>query len=428
MPSLGDIGSVAVRDGHAPAVRSALSEQPAAGALPPVILLGGGANALAVARSLGRERIAAYSLNYPHEWVRYSRHVRAIALPATASPEQAWARYLTGPESEPLRGAVLLACSDAAIEILARHQGALAGKFRLDDCYPPAQHCMLDKLCTYQAAAAAGVPTPRFWLVRTRADVLRLREDLVFPLLVKPHLSHVYQKRFGRKFPIVADFRSLLTAFDAARAAGIAVMLVEHIPGPDHHTSSYYTYLDEQGEPLYEFTKTVLRRSPAGTGIGCLEVSDWNPTVRDLAQALLRHVGLRGLANVEFKRDQRDGQFKLIECNARFSGATCLLAACGLDVPLLVYGRLVGRSWRVPQAYRRGVRLWYPVEDYLAFRQLRAAGQLGWREWLRSIGGRAVLPYFRWDDPLPSLVKEACRARSWLCRLPARLLGRARRP
>jgi D-aspartate ligase len=382
------------------------------GTLPAVIVMGGGANALSLVRSFGRQRIPVYVLNQPREWVRYSRYARVIPLPADLLPEQAWARFLTSPESDGLRGAVLFSCSDAGIELLNQHREVLSRRFLLDDCNPSAQRCMLDKLRTYRAATAAGVPTPRFWAAPTRQEVLRLRDRLPYPLLVKPHFSHIYQGHFGRKFPLVGTFEELLAAYDQACAAGVEVMLVEFVPGPDSGTCSYYTYLDDEGRPLYEFTKSVVRRYPEATGIGCLEVSTWEPEVRDLALRLLRHVGLRGVANVEFKRDQRDGGYRLIECNARFSGATCLLVACGIDNALLVYYRLVGRPYQVPSSYRLGVKLWYPYEDYCAFRHMRRSGRIGAGQWLRSIVGRHVLPYFRWSDPLPSLIKEATRLKA----------------
>ena len=63
-------------------------------------------------------------------------------------------------------------------------------RFVLDDSNPQAQRCMLSKLHTYEQAVAAGVPTPRFWTVATRDDVIRLRDELAFPVLAKPLYSH----------------------------------------------------------------------------------------------------------------------------------------------------------------------------------------------------------------------------------------------
>ena len=373
------------------------------GLRPPVIILGGGANALSVARSLGRAGVRVYALDENSSYVRYSRHCQRIAL-ADATPET-WLRFLLGCESDPYRGAVLLACSDAALTMLAEHREALDARFRLDDANPAAQLVMLNKLATYQEARDAGVPTPRFWLAETRAQVLALEGSVPYPLIVKPHYTHDYEARTGRKFEIAHDFDQLIRAYDALSASGIAALLVEWIPGPDDRLCSYYTYLDEDGAPLFHFTKRIIRRFPVGMGNACYHVTDWNPEVRDQALKLFQWVGLRGLANAEFKRDERDGQLKLIECNARFTASDCLVARSGFDLAAFVYKRLVGQAQPPLEHYTEGMRLWDPVRDFQCFLALRRRGELTFGQWLTSVLHRQTFPYFEWTDPLPALAR-----------------------
>jgi predicted ATP-grasp superfamily ATP-dependent carboligase len=374
--------------------------------LPPAVLLGGGANALSVARGLGRAGVRVYAINHPDEYVCHSRFATRLPVPFSGDIEGAWAKYLLGPESDWLHGAVVLACGDEGLTVLARQRKELLGKFRLDLSDPVAQLAALDKLATYRQAVAAGVPTPRFWVAGTPAQAAALRGELVYPLLVKPVLSHVYQRRFGRKFAVAGDFEELLKALREVGEAGIEAVLVELIPGPDDLLCSYYTYFDEMGNALFDFTKRVIRRYPPGMGLGCYHVTDWNPEARDLGRKLFRQVGLRGLANVEFKRDVRDGRLKLIEVNARFTAADCLVAASGCDLARFVYGRIVGLAPEPPRSYEVGKRLWHPLEDFRAFRQLRREGRLTLGAWLASLAHRTMLPYFCWDDPLPTVVHE----------------------
>jgi predicted ATP-grasp superfamily ATP-dependent carboligase len=382
--------------------------------LPPVILLGGEANAVSVARSLGRLGVAVYALNEPGACVRFSRYCRGIDLPdgdGDADVEESWARFLLGPGSDPLQGAVVLTCSDAGIQVLNRHRAALAARFRLDAADPGAQRCMLDKLDTYRVAQAAGVATPRFWIAESRDQIERIRDDLVFPLLVKPRLSHVFEERFGRKYALVDDLDALRDAFSAAVDAGVGVMLVEWIPGPDDRLCSYYTYIDDTGEHLFHFTKRIIRRYPFGMGAACYHITDWNPELIAPARALFRQAGLRGLANVEFKRDPRDGQLKLIECNARFTASNCLVAASGFDLAAFVYNRIVGRPQPPLEHYTVGLRLWDPIRDLASFQELRARGELSFGGWLASVLHPQTFPFFCWSDPLPALARAARRLR-----------------
>jgi predicted ATP-grasp superfamily ATP-dependent carboligase len=399
----------------------AMAARPAGDDLPSAIILGGGANSLSVARSLGRASVEVYAINEGTAYVRYSRYCRWLA-DAGDTPDS-WTCFLLGPESNGLRGSVLFACSDDAIAIIAGHRPELSAKFRLEESNPAAQLAMLDKLRTYQAAQAAGVPTPRFWPAQTREQVVASRDDLVFPLIVKPRFTHLWERRSGRKFVVARDFDEVLCAHEVLGASGIETLLVEWIPGPDDRLCSYYTYLDEPSLPLFHFTKRVIRRFPAGMGNGCYHVTDWNPEVRDLALRLFRWVGLRGLANAEFKRDERDGQLKLIECNARFTASNGLAARSGFDLAAFVYNRLVGLPQPPLATYALEMRLWDPVRDFQAFLELRRQGRLAFRQWIASIMHHQTFPYFDWSDPLPALARALRPAGKLLTRRTSAAAG-----
>jgi predicted ATP-grasp superfamily ATP-dependent carboligase len=369
---------------------------------PPAIVLGGSANALSIVRSLGRAGVTCYAICNPQVEVKYSRFCKWIDVAKTpGTVPESWAAYLLGRESNHLRGAVLLAASDEAIELIAEHRRALSEKFRLDLSNPKAQLCMLNKLCTYEAAQRAGVPTPRFWVAGTREQVEKLKDKLSYPLILKPFFSH----RLKAPFNVAQTFEGLLDAFDATCHAGIKTFLVEMIPGCDDKLCSYYTYLDENGDNLFDYTKRIIRRYPLTVGRGVYHVTDHVPDVKELSMKLFREVGLLGIANAEFKLDEGDGQLKLIECNARFTAADCLLTASGLNLSLFVYNRLMGHPKPTPTSFRLGTRLWYPLRDFLAYRQLNRMGLLRFYQWVRSILHPQIFPFFRWDDPLPSIIR-----------------------
>lgn len=379
--------------------------------LPPAIILGGGANAISVARSLGREGIRVYAVNGPNEYVRYSRYCHFVCPSQEGYLPEAWERYLLGDESEHLRGSVLLACEDGALEILIKNRENLSRKFVLDIMNKEAQLCMLNKLCTYEAADKAGIPVPKFWRVGKLEQILIHEKEYVFPLILKPIYSHKFVGVFNRKYLLVNTFDELLKAYLKVSQFGVEVTLMEKIPGPDDKHCSYYTYIDEKGDALFDFTKRIIRRYPYNEGLACYHITDWNPEVRDLGLKYLNHVGLLGLANVEFKKDDRDGKLKLIECNARFTAANCLVAESGFDLAVFVYNRLVGRIQPAlkGKSYKEGLRLWIPEQDFQSFRELRRRGELRFIEWLKSIMHPQVLPYFRWFDPMPSIIPDSKR-------------------
>jgi D-aspartate ligase len=373
--------------------------------IPPVIIFGGYFVTLAVGLSLAARSIPVYVLNERWEDARFSRYVRAIRLPADAPYPQSALAFLTGNDSDNLKGSVLLAGGDDELEIMALNRETLKERFRLDLSNPVAQLKMLDKLATYNAAKEAGVATPLFWQVRSEEDIHRLRDELVYPLIVKPKLSHVFQKKFKVKFFVADNFDRLLEAYRVAESAEVETLLVEKIPGPDSKCCSYYTYVDEEGNALFDFTKRIIRRYPINMGMASYHITDRVDQVRELSLKLFRQVGLQGLANAEFKYDDRDGQLKLIECNARFTAGNSLVAKAGFDLGNFVYNRIVGISQPPLTDFKTGMRLWDPLRDWRAFLELRKRGELTFMQWVASVMHPSTISYFSLRDPLPSIFR-----------------------
>ena len=368
-------------------------------------MIGGRENAISATRSLGRRGVPVYALNQRRYVVRLSRYCKR--LNAAGESKEAWAEFLLSSRSEFLRGAFLLACSDEGLQLLLEHRMALLDKYLLDISDPDAQATVLNKLDTANAAACAGVPAPAHWVVKTLADVERIKGELTFPLIVKPLLSHVFATHFAeRKYLRAESYHEVHSNIAAMEEAQVPFMLQEMIPGPDDRLCSYYTYLDENLEPQFDFTKAIVRRYPVNEGGGSYHIVTRNPEVKELALRFVRNVRLQGLSLVEFKRDDRDGRLKLIECNGRLSAANNLLVEAGLDLPIWVYNRAVGIPQEpLPKTYRTDLHLWNPALDLKAFLQLRRRGQLTFQGWMKSIRHRKITPYWSWRDPVPSIAE-----------------------
>jgi predicted ATP-grasp superfamily ATP-dependent carboligase len=360
-----------------------------------------------------------------HDNVRVlaSRYARAVTVPAgPAAWHERVAGWLLGPEARPLHGAVILACNDPGVETLARHRAELLPLYRLDLGNPAAQLAMLDKLETYRLAREAGVDAPAWWAIEDEADLERIRDDLRFPLIVKPRSSAAFQRRFpGRKHLRVTTFDEARTAVRAMREGGLRFVLVEFVPGPDDRACTYCTYVDERGEPVCGFTIRGIRRSPPGEGESTYVVSERFPELATPALRLVRHAGLIGLACIEFKLDERNGRMKLLECNCRFVAPNPLLIGSGLDLAPWIYRRALGLPAGTLPEWRAGIRLWDPVRDYRSYRALARAGETTLWQWLRSLRPARTF-WFRPDDPMPTLVHAwrvaASRTRAAMRRRP----------
>ena len=93
-------------------------------------------------------------------------------------------------------------------------------------------------------------------------------------------------------------------------------------------------------------------------GIGTCRIGEavWVQEVVDAGLKLLRGLGFHGISQVEFKRDARDGRFKLMEVNPRLWQWHGLAAACGVDLPVIAYRDLTGEQ--VEPVSMNGSRRW----------------------------------------------------------------------
>lgn len=313
-----------------------------------------------------------------------------------------------------LAGAVVLPCDDDGLELVARHRPRLVELgYRPVEANDEVLLAMLDKSRTYELAREADVAAPAVRTLRSVADVDDVAGEVAFPCVLKPVHSHLYQRRAGRygKVISVADESELRAVIGELQALGLEMLLTEVVPGGDGDFCSYYTYLDGDGAPLFHFTKRKIRQYPIHFGLITYQVTDWTPEVADAGLRLFQRIGLRGIANAEFKLDRRDGVYKLIECNLRFTAANELVRRSGIDIARLAYARVTGGPLPRVDSYRRGMRMWHPIEDVRALCDYRQAGELTVGAWAKSLLHRQHVPLFRLSDPGPTVANLRRMAR-----------------
>ena len=370
----------------------------------PVLVLGGKENSLSLARHLGRCGITVRVSGPANCLGMYSRYCRQrFPVPHGKSIVEFWRNLLLSPDDGRLHGHILFACSDEAIEFLIEYRQELEQYYRLEEAVPELHRALLDKKRTLELARAAGVNVPNFWAIKSEADVKKICGEAKFPLIIKPIHTHKFSRVFGRKLFIIEDnFDELIEKVRLAQAHNFDVIVVEMIPGPDDLLCSYYTYVDRNGNNLFHYTKRILRRFPVNRGNACYHITEWLPETAELGHKFFNSIGFRGMGNIEFKRDIRDGKLKVIEVNTRFTAAQELIVRSGAPIDLILYCHLTGQPLPDFKQYEQFMRLWHPFRDFLAFLQLRKRGELSILAWMKSVFPfKHILPLWNVRDPMP---------------------------
>ncbi len=395
----------------------------ALGVMRPVIVVGGGTSGLAVIRSLGAAGVPVVLLSYDdRDIARVSKWVTQVVRSPHPEDDERKFLLLVSELAGCYRGALVMPATDASLAVLARSHRVLAA-WGFVVAAPPekvARVC-LNTAETYAAARASGVPVPVTVAVSDLADIARYAGQASFPAVLKPTFGDRFQESFGRKWTWVGDPDHAAREFRRAAGAGLEVVIQEFVPGDESCGVNYNAYFCN-GKPLVELTSVTIRTSPVESGSPSVVVSHEVPQAMVVGRTMLAELGFDGFANIEFKRDARDGVYKLIRVNPRHNHFAALAQRCGINFPWLHYCHLID-GWRpVYQDYGKGVHWIDPARDVSqSLSYLCRRGDSPGR-FLRPYRAPHVFAVWSGDDTGPGWA-HAADILNWLgrpCRVPAR--------
>jgi D-aspartate ligase len=392
------------------------SAAPPARARPPVrtdcppaggLIIGGDYQGLGIARSLGRHGIGVCVIDDETSIARASRFVQnVIRVPDLRSEAGTLEAIASARDRYGLRGWVLYPTREENVAAIAANRDALAKDFRVPTPDLDSVRHAWDKREAYRLAERLSVPIPRTWFPRTEADLAAI--DLAGPVVVKPAIKEHFFYATHAKAWRADDAAQLSACFRrAAQIVGDGEVIVQElIPGGGQEQYAYCA-LFRDGTARASMTVRRRRQHPSDFGRASTYVETIAlPEISEPSVRFLRAIGYYGLAELEYKRDPRDGAYKLLDVNARTWGYHTLGRAAGVDFPYLLFRDQLGD--RIDEAHTRpGVR-WIRLATDVpnAIRDIRA-GTLRPRDYLRTLRGVDTEAVFSLRDPLPGLYEVA---------------------
>jgi predicted ATP-grasp superfamily ATP-dependent carboligase len=274
-----------------------------------------------------------------------------------------------------------------------------------DFIYPLQSATLARSLCSKQEMAElaqqCGICTPANVFPRSLDDVLRYIESARFPVLLKGINGNRLKERTGKNMVIVYSPRQLRDLYLAIETPDDPnLMIQEFIPGGDDSVWMFNGYFNAGSECLVSFTGRRLRQAPVHTGVTTLGICARNDVVERTTREFMRVLGYKGIVDVEYRYDARDGQYKLLGINPRISAAFRIFVdGNGIDVARALYLDLTGQE--IPPACPREGRKWFVESDFKSCLDYRREGKLTFWQWLHSLHGIQEAGYFAWDDLAP---------------------------
>ena len=388
----------------------------------PALVLGGrNHTALGVIRALARNGIPQFTVGAGTSYVSYCRWHRRLRSQRGDDPTpESLAGFLARLSVEPM---VLIPCSDAWVAAVARLEPTLAARFPASIAPLESLDICLDKGRFADTLARLGLPHPRTICIGASDDVRTLWDSTLRDPFIKPRNSLALRASYGVKAFRIRTRAEAMTRVREAQQAGLELMLQEYVPGPAG--SHYFVdgFVDRAGAVCARFARRRIRTNAEPFGDSSCMVSISLEEARaplDILDRLLPALRYRGVFNAQFKYDDRDGLFKLLEVNPRAWGGVSLPVSCGVNLIEMSYRDALGLPVEPIVVYPAG-RYWiYASRDRKVCRRLFRAGRLTARTWLRT-RARAVQAILRWDDPVPAVVfsfhrlQQAVRRRLRAC-------------
>lgn len=357
-------------------------------------------------RELGEAGVRVLGVDSSRQPGGYSRHLNAGPGLILESAEEATVeRLLAAAEQEGARG-VLVPTSDFYIEFTVRNAARLAARYDFQASYSRETYAsIVDKARFNELCRAHGLAAPAFWEVGP-SGLESLADRVAYPCLIKPTLIHLVKAFMaGRKVFIAKDageFRRIAAAVAGCQSGWL---VQEIVPGPESNITVFGCYIAKDGAVRQSFTGRKLRQYPPGFGSASLVRSEVLEETRKLSEGFLSAAGFRGVAGVEFKRDERDGRLKIIEVNPRPSLWFALAHHAGKRIALAAFNDLAGRA-PVPEREQEDGVLWRYLLKDLYSSLFYAVGGRGFVLAPPALDGargalRTVGPIFDRSDPLP---------------------------
>jgi len=377
---------------------------------PGALVIGGDYRGLGIVRSLGRREVRVWVAQHDDRLAGFSRYVaRRVPWSVSSDAEQTDSLCRLAADHG-LHGWVLFPTDDRVAAMISRNHSVLASCYRLTTSPWEQYSVAQDKRLTYARAAAIGLGVPATWYTESLEEVADL--DLEYPVILKPASGEIDNPLTQVKAWRVDNRDSLLARY--AEAAAFLrqghVMIQEMVPGGGECQLAFAAACrDGDARTFLSARRTRQMPMDFGRASTFVETID-DPEVIDQGLRLVADLRLSGLVEVEFKRDPRCGQLKVLDVNARAWGWHSIGLAAGTDFPYVAWQLALGETVTRTQG-RAGVRWVRLSTDLPTSAREMLAGRMPLRSYLRTLVPPLEGPIAAWEDPLPGLMELPTVAR-----------------
>lgn len=305
---------------------------------------------------------------------------------------------------------VLMSYDDRLIMNISRHREVLEKYYHFLLPEEEMVENLLDKVKFISLSDQYNLPSPASIRVSEPAHLAEAVEKLQKPYLIKPLYRHHwfhqdFKKTVGtyKKAFVCSSATELEERYRDIAQINPHVVVQEYIPGTDSQMYDVNMYVDRNGSIKGCVVAQKLRVYPPTAGYGSYVITVDAPEILSLSKQIVTSLQLCGLINVQFKKDERTGEPKLIEIHTRTSIFDVLGIKSGVNVPALYYADMTGKATMKNGNSKPGVKYIHMTRDLRFI--LKNRDELTLPNLVKSYRGPKVIDGFSVLDPLPTVVE-----------------------
>jgi D-aspartate ligase len=369
----------------------------------PAVVLGLGQNGLASVRSLARKGVPVIGVDRNLKQVTAStRYCEKLYCPEFSNSEKL-VSFLVELGKELHQKAVLFPSGDGNLHSISQDRELLEDYYYFTFPEKDIVDLALNKKKFYQFAREKGFSIPQTFFSEEIDDINGMAKEIRYPCIIKPFQPNIgWRKLFpGEKLFQARNADEFLSLYERLISVHNDLIIQENIEGKESLLAFSLTYLDSHSQPLGMFTGHKIRQYPPYFGTSSLAESQWNQEISDKTIEVLQAMNYTGYGSIEFKWDERDKKYKIIEVTARTWFPHGISAACGLNLEYIAYCDKAGLPVPESEGFREKVKWIHEERDLKTSFYYIKKREMTINEWLKSYQGSRTFALSAWDDPGP---------------------------
>jgi D-aspartate ligase len=282
----------------------------------------------------------------------YSKYAKHVQCPDPLIDEEEFINFIYDFAKKEKEKPILFPTLDHWAISLAKYKTKLEEVSALCVGNLKAVELFVEKDRFYDFAEVKQWTTPKTWTTEQAAKL----EAAQFPIIAKPKtkLSLTNPKAKGSfknisiahemlRLTILEDREALNHFIEANRGFIDGLIFQEYIKGMADRMYSVGVYADQESEILAAFTGKKVRGYPALYGDCTVGINHSVPEyVMEITAKVVMEMQYTGIAEFEYKQDEKTGMFRLIEINPRPWSWIGITEKCPDNLPFIAYCDLAG--------------------------------------------------------------------------------------